>query len=241
MTVLALVGAGFIVFAGSLVQRLTGMGLSLVASPFLVLVLGPQLGVQTILVIGTMHCTLTTVTLRRDVNWRRAALLIATAAVGLLPGLWLVRSLPTAWLLVTVGAVTIVALLFSLTTRRNRLFEGTHGVVVTGGVSGFMTATAAVGGPPLAIYARTNSWRYTEYLATVQAYFAAINLLTLVGRGLPVLPAVAWVVLMIAALLGLLIGHPLSRRIDEKYAHAAIIIVAFVGSVATLIRGLMAL
>ena len=76
MDLITLVGAGVVLFFGSLIQRVTGMGLALVASPFLVLLLGSVTGVQTLQVVGLGVCLASAITLWSDVNIRLAILLL---------------------------------------------------------------------------------------------------------------------------------------------------------------------
>ena len=72
LTAFALAGVGLVLFLGALVQRVTGMGMALVAAPLLVLLLGATTGVQTLQVIGLFTCLASAMVLRRDINLRRA-------------------------------------------------------------------------------------------------------------------------------------------------------------------------
>ncbi|SDN18241.1 hypothetical protein SAMN05216355_10191 [Actinomyces ruminicola] len=241
MSTLAACGAAAVILLGAMVQRVTGMGLALVAAPFIVLVLGPNLGVQTLQVVGITVCTINAWSLRGNVDWRRAAVLIACAALGIIPGTWVARVLPTAWLSVVIGVLVAAALLLSRLVRRNPVFEDPHGRVVAGMVSGFMNVTAGVGGPPMVIYASTNRWAYAGYLATIQVYFLGISTLSLLGRGLPVLPWPVWALLAVSVIVGLSLGRLIASRIDERTADRAIFAVALVGAVSTAVQGVLAL
>lgn len=241
MTTGALIGTGVIVLLGSLIQRVTGMGLALVASPFLVLVLGADLGVQTIQAVGLGVCALSAWQLRASVSWRKAAALLVFSVIGLVPGAWVARALPAAWLSIVIGAITVLALVASTFVKDARVFEGTQGLSLSGVLSGFMNVTAGVGGPPIVIYASTTRWAYAEYVATVQLYFTGLNVLSLAGRGVPGLDPVEWVVVAGSAVLGLLIGHRIGSSISERVARPAIFVVALLGALATVARGVSAL
>lgn len=240
-SVLTTLTALFIVLLGSAIQRVTGMGLALVASPFLVLVLGTDLGIQTVQVVGLGVCALSAWQLRASINWRRAGVLLACAVVGLAPGTWVVRVLPPAWLSVVIGAVTVLALLVSAAVGEVTWMRRPVGGVAAGAASGFMNVTAGVGGPPVVVYARSIGWEYSQYVATVQLYFTGLNGLSLAGRGMPALSVAQWCAVAAAAGAGLLIGQALAGRISEVAARRVIFVVAMLGSVTTLVRGVGAL
>lgn len=241
MSAATLLGVSLVLGFGSFIQRATGMGLALVASPFLVLLLGNTTGVQTLQVIGLGVCLISAITLWRDIEPMKAATLLASSVVGLIPGTWLARNLPASWLEILIGSLTLVALGLTTLFRGVQLRSGRWAVGVAGAASGFMNVTAGVGGPPMVIYANSTNWAYKEYLATVQLYFAGLNILSLVGRGLPELPTNGWVVAVGSAVLGIVAGNHLSRHLNETLARKAVFIIACAGSAATLIRGVCAL
>lgn len=241
MDTLTLVGVGVVLFFGSFIQRVTGMGLALVASPFLVLLLGSVTGVQTLQVVGLGVCLVSAITLRSDVNMRVAVLLLVASAIGVVPGTLIANALPASWLGILIGTVTLIALASTVFLRKSRLFVGARGTGIAGALSGFMNVTAGVGGPPIAIYANSTDWEYKEYLATVQLYFAGLNILSLIARGVPDLPTAGWMVAAGSAVAGVVIGNLLSASINDSIAKKAVFAIAGVGSLATVIQGLSAL
>jgi len=234
---ITLVGVGVVLFFGSLIQRVTGMGLALVASPFLVLLLGSVTGVQTLQVVGLGVCLASAITLWPDVNIRLAALLLVSSCIGLVPGTLIARSLPAGWLGILIGTVTLAALASTVLLRKSSLFVGARGTGVAGALSGFMNVTAGVGGPPIVIYANSIDWDYREYLATVQLYFAGLNVLSLLARGVPDLATAGWGVVAGSSVAGLIIGNHLSATINESIAKKAVFAIACIGSLATVVQG----
>ena len=157
--------------------------------------------------IGLFTCLASAIVLRRDINLRRAGALLLAAAIGLVPGVWVARTMPASWLNIMIGAITLAALAATALLRTLTLFQGTRGVVVAGSLSGFMNVTAGIGGPPIVVYAATTGWPHREYLATMQLYFTGLSILSLAGRGLPDLPPAGWVIAAGSATLGLVIGN----------------------------------
>lgn len=241
MDVTTLVGAGVVLFVGSFIQRVTGMGLALIASPLLVLVLGPAVGVQVVQIVGLAVCAVSAWMLRADINYRKFGWLLLASVVGLIPGAWIARTLPSSWLMIVIGSITLIALASTRLLRRARVFEGTAGTGLAGALSGFMNITAGVGGPPLVIYATSTRWNYIEYVATVQIFFAALNALSVAGRGIPNLPPITWIVAAASSAVGLLLGHLFGARINDRLAAKAIVVIAVAGSLAAILRGCLAL
>lgn len=241
MTLVNTIGAAVILAVGALIQRVTGMGLALVASPFLVLVLGPTTGVQLLQIVGLVVCSISALQLWKDINFRKVGLLFLAALLGLIPGIAVTRVLPEAWLTILIGCITIVALASIAFLHRSRVLEGARGAFAAGAISGFMNVTAGVGGPPLVVYAGATEWKYTEYVASVQLYFAGLNIASLMGRGFPHLSGLMWVLSAVASALGLLVGSKISKSINDRVARRSVIVVAFVGSIAAIVRGISAL
>lgn len=234
----ALVALGLIIFSGALTQRVTGMGFGLVASPFLVLLLGAGDGVPLVQLLSLVASLVVLISVFGDVEWRKAFTLLVPALIGLLPGWWLSTVLPPAALGVLVGVLIVLALLAVLMSERARVFKGTGGLISAGLLSGFMNVTAGVGGPAIVLYSVSTGWPHRKFVATVQVYFAFLNLGSLVAHGLPDLAGPTWLVVGAALGVGMVIGHWLSRHIDAALARRLVIAVAFGGATATIIRGL---
>lgn len=242
-----LAGLAVAVLVGAATQRVTGLGFSLVASPFVVLVLGPFTGVLLINSIGVVMCGFLAIQLRREVDVRRALLLAVPAAAAVVPGAWLARHAPTALLQIAVGACVIAALLALLVidrrpatapvpTRRLR-----SGAVVAGAASGFMNAVAGVGGPAVTVYAVATRWPQRSFAATAQLFFMIGSSASLTAKGLPSLPWQGWVVAALALVAGLLVGHGVHSRVSADTARAAVVVVALLGGAFTLAEGVVEL
>lgn len=229
------------VLVGSGTQRITGMGFALMASPLLVLVLGTDDGVATSQALTLVASVIVLTTLWRSVEWNTAALLFSSSLVGVAPGAWLSSRLSPAVLSILVGGLVVIALATVVADERARVFRGAAGGAAAGATSGFMNVTAGVGGPPIVLYRLSTDWAQRPYVATVQAYFIALNVASLVVRGAPRLDASIWVVVLAALVIGLALGEQLAGRISDARARAAIVIVALAGAVSIVIEGVLAL
>lgn len=251
---LPLVGLAAAVLLGAGTQRITGLGFALVASPFLVLVLGAFTGVLVVNLLGSVTSALVLLQVRRDVDVRRALLLAGPAVLAVVPGAWVARQASPAALQVVVGACVVLALLTVLAVTRRAAAQDAHpagapaarrrrtGAVVAGAASGLMNVTAGVGGPAITVYAVAVRWQQRSFAATAQLYFTIVGVASLTAKGgLPSLSWPAWTTAAVALAAGLALGSALHARVPPAAARTAAVLLALVGGTATLVEGLLGL
>ena len=100
---LGLVLLALAVMAGAGTQRLTGLGLALVSSPFLVLLVGPFTGVLLANALSLVANLVVLAQTWRAVEMRRALSLAVPGLLAVAPGAWVVRNLPAPVLSIAVG------------------------------------------------------------------------------------------------------------------------------------------
>lgn len=239
MTWLTLCALGLAVLAGAATMRATGMGFALIASPFLTLILGPFQGVLVTNVCGVVSAMLNLSQVHRQVDWRRARLLIPAGMLGVIPGALAARMLPSAILSIVVSGLVLLGLAMTAVIRRLRVPDSPLSAAGGGLASGFMNASAGVGGPGLVIYSLATRWEYASFAATAQMIFAVQGMEALaLKRTWPQLDLAGWCVLAGALGVGLLVGNALSRRVNGSAAMVAVIIVAALGALIALAQGL---
>lgn len=230
------------IFTGSMLQRVTGMGFALVAAPFIVLIAGAKTGIILVNVAAAVTSATVLTRVFRHVEWKKFVVLVPAALVGIAPGAAVVQNVPPAWLEILVGGMVLGGLTTSQ-LRSSPWRPGAKALAVAGSVSGFMNATAGVGGPALSIYALRTRWEQTEFAATMQPYFLSIGLASIAAK-LIVNPASApqlspwdWGMIGAAILAGLVAGDLLSQRTGVQTARRLMLILAYAGSVITVVRG----
>lgn len=230
------------VFVGAATQRLTGLGFALVAAPMLVLVAGPYQGVLLSNALSLVTNVVLAVVLRRDIDVRRAVLL-ALPALALVPvGAWVATRMSPAVLSVTIGGLVVAALLAVVGAPGLRVRAGRGAAISAGAASGFMNVTAGVGGPALSLYAIATRWHGAGFVASAQLYFALLNTGSLIAKGgLPQLGAAALIACAGALVIGALSGHLLAPHVAPARVRQAIIVLAFAGAAATVVRGVVGL
>ena len=217
-------------FLGMTVQRCTGLGFAMTAVPIFTSVLGAYEGV---LLANALSIPVTLSVLAA--TWRncepmRAAALVTTSALALLPGVALAKTVPQ-WALQLVGGGVI---LLSLALMRMRPIAAApssrSGLAAVGLSSGLLNATVAMGGPPIAIYANATGWSMERYVPTMQCTFLSMNLTALWLKGVPSVSASALVSCVAAIAFGALAGGYLSRNLRREILVRLAMIIATAGA-----------
>ncbi|WP_223623804.1 sulfite exporter TauE/SafE family protein [Microbacterium sp. EST19A] len=245
LTTFAILLAIMVVGAG--MQRITGLGFALVASPFFVLLLNPISGVFLVNVCGVVVAVALTVRSFALVDWRRWGILAASAIIGVIPGALLLLVLPVAWLDILVGALIITGLVSSLLVRSRLSPDHVPPLIAAGALSGAMNVTAGVGGPPLGIYGVLTRWDHRSFAATMQPVFVTIGSMSLAAKlwlspgGIPNLEPWMWLGVAAACLVGMAIGEVLTRVVTPQVARGLLVALALVGAGTVLVRGILLL
>jgi len=226
------------VLLGACTQRLTGIGFALVASPLLVLVLGPTDGVHVSNVLNLAVSLVVLSQTHRNIDLRRALTLAFPALAGIPLGLWVTKQVSVAVLYVIVGGLVVVALLL-VTIARRVVFRPSVGLTIgAGAASGFMNVTAAVAGPAVTLYARATRWEHHSFVGTIQLYFVIVNGGTILVKG--GLPAVSWEQFLACGaglVVGAMFGRVLSRHVSVERAGQLMLGFAFAGGLAIMAKG----
>ena len=124
---------------------------------------------------------------------------------------------------------------------RSALVEGASWWNAAFEAAGFVNATAGVGGPLVSAYGISQRIERTAFVPTAQAVLLAVNLTALLVKGLPDLAGSTWVIGFAAIVVGVLLGGPVSRRLDPVAGRRLMLAVAALGALATVVRGLVEL
>ncbi|MFC7431563.1 MULTISPECIES: TSUP family transporter [unclassified Agrococcus] len=229
---------GGVVLLGSTTQRVAGIGFGLVASPMLMLLLGPLQGVVVANVFGLGTALVAYLGVVRQVDYRRILPIAAAAIVAIVPGALLARSLAGPHLSILAGCLVLVALSISVAARRIRGLDRWPGLVAAGAAGGVMNVLAGVGGPAITAYAIASRWEHRAFVTSMQAYLVIVCAVSLVTRGeVPRLSVLEWVVALAALGLGAVVGSFAARRVDPRAGRIACIAVATLGGVAVIVTG----
>jgi uncharacterized membrane protein YfcA len=226
------------VFAGAFVQGSVGFGVNILASPLLALV-EPE-AVPATLVLSAIPLAVGMVVRehrhidRMGLRWSLVGRLPGTAL-----GAWLVAVLAADSLSVAVGALVLVSVVMSVTAPPLRVTPGS--ALTIGAVSGAMGTTAAIGGPPVALLYQHHPGPVLR--STTGAIYVVGTLLSLAA--LAVAGQVTGdhvrlaLVLVPAIVAGLALATRVRHHVDAGRLRPAVLVVAAVAGLATLLKGLV--
>lgn len=223
------------------IQRITGMGFALCATPLLVIVYGPLDGVRVVVLLGLVLSLIMLVIQWRAVDvrtaWRLSWPGVAVSPFGALAAVLL----PEAALLLLVGAAAVASLVAGRSRRLASLISGRGASIKAGAAAGFLNLTSGLSGPPLVGYAEATRMPVTVFVATVQVVFVVLDGITLAWRGLPTLPIADVVGLGAVMLAGLALGSALARAVPERLGRRLMLAIAWIGTFAVLVKGVFSL
>jgi uncharacterized membrane protein YfcA len=231
---------------GATVQSATGFGFALILSPALFAVLEPVEAVTTLLLLGLVLNLLVLFEHGRPehVDLRRLTPMLAAALPGLAAGAALLVVLSKSVLQVGVGLAVIAAAIWQLRHRGGpgRPQVGRAVGWAVGFLSGALTTSISVSGPPIVLWLESHGVRPVEFRASLAVSFFALNV-----AGTIVLIAVEEGAALDVDVLGplvvlVLVGHVLGglafrRLAPERFFVAALALVIVTG-LASLLAGL---
>lgn len=235
-----------IVLIGATLQRISGMGVGLIASPILALAIGPVEGVLVVNVLVCMNAALTTVSVRKNVDWRKCDLIGSVMVFGVLAAVWLIGVLPNGILQATVGIVLLLAL--AITTFGKSWIptvSGKTAALCAGIAAGFTNALAGVAGPTLSVYAQASRWETRTFAATMQPLFmiaGALSAIMKLGFGSASIGDESlgvWIAGLAAMVLGISAGARIAPKVSQNKARVLAISLATAGALIALIRGVL--
>lgn len=231
-------------FAGAAVQSATGFGFALVLSPALFAVMDPVEAVTALLVLGLALNLLVLFEGGRPehVDWRALAPMLVAAVPGLAIGAVALTELSKEVLQVAVGVAVIAAAGWQLLRRETHPHLSPAAAWGAGFVSGALTTSISVSGPPLVLWLEARGVRPEEFRASLAASFLALNLaggiVLLAAEGSGAFDAGAVAALLVLVIAGYALGAVAFRRLDrEKFFKLVLVLVALTGA-ASVVAGL---
>jgi uncharacterized membrane protein YfcA len=229
--------AALAAFAGAAVQSASGLGFALVLSPALFAVMDPEEAVTAVLLLGTALCALVLVESHRVATHGLVRLLVP-AVPGLAVGVLVLAALSKDALQVGVGLVVIAAVVWQRRWTPVRI-----PAAVAGFLSGVLTTSISVNGPPLALWLESERVPPASFRATLAAAFLLLDVagvgLILATEGADTVDLGRLGPLLACVLAGYALGAVGFRRLDaERFSTVVLLIVVCTG-VASVVAGIL--
>ena len=229
---------------GGVAQRATGMGFALASAPLAIIAMGPLEGVLLMNLLGLPAAGLALFLLWRKIEWRVILPMFIPCVLGIWLGVWFLTEVDPSYLEVGIGFALLLAVIITVKSPplppTSSLFIP---ATLTGLSSGFLNAVASIGGPPLVVFRNLKRWSPDSFTPSIQPLLITMSggsLLLKTWSGpvpLPSYSAISWLVLFAALSVGLIVGELISRKLSSDHTIKAIIWLAILGSLVTLVRG----
>ena len=225
-------------FAGAAIQSASGMGFALVLTPALFAVMDPEEAVTAVLLLGAALCVLVLIESRRVAPYGLGRLLVP-AVPGLLVGVVVLAVLSKEALQVGVGVAVVAAAAWQLYHRAAVRIPAT----AAGFLSGVLTTSISVNGPPLALWLESQSVPPARFRTTLAASFLILDIagIALIAsrEGADVIDPGRIGPLLGCVLVGYALGAVAFRRLDAERFSTIVLSLVICTGVASVIAGLL--
>jgi uncharacterized protein len=229
--------AALAAFAGAAVQSASGLGFALVLSPALFAVMEPEEAVTAVLLLGAALCALVLVESHRVATHGLVRLLVP-AVPGLVAGLVVLAALSKDALQVGVGLVVIAAAGWQRRWTPVRI-----PAPVAGFLSGVLTTSISVNGPPLALWLESERVPPATFRATLAAAFLLLDVagvaLILGSEGADTIDLGRLGPLLACVLAGYALGAVAFRRLNAERFSTVVMALVICTGVASIVTGLI--
>lgn len=244
MSWLAILLIGLTALAAAGLQAATGLGFALVLTPALFAVLSPVGAIVTVTLLGLELNLLVLLAERRrpEVAWAEVRPILAAAVPGTVCGMLILRALNKPVLQIAVGVLVIAAAVVRVRMRRRVVSHGGRWRrLAVGLLTGALTTSSGVSGPPLALWFSHRGLRPAQLRDSLSASFLAIGVI----GGLALVPVLGRShlsgSLLVVGLLGVIGGHALGRRLfgvlDTRGFEPLLLAVIVIAGLASVLSG----
>ncbi|WP_449537757.1 sulfite exporter TauE/SafE family protein [Ferdinandcohnia sp. Marseille-Q9671] len=207
-----------IILVASVLQTSTGFGFSIMATPFLLLLFLPQEAIQINIILSLLISLLLIWKIRRFIDTTLLKRFTIGSIVGIPFGIFIYMSINMVAFKIGVSILLLlltVLLLFNVRIKATPLRD-----YVVGGISGLLTTSIGMPGPPLLLYFTGTNTGKEKIRATTLAFYLFIYLCSLITQIVfTSTNQTIWISSLYAipiVLLGLYIGQMLFKWINQR-------------------------
>ncbi|MEN9225670.1 MAG: sulfite exporter TauE/SafE family protein [Thermostichus sp. HHBFW_bins_43] len=160
-----------ILFLATFTHGLSGFGLALVAVPLLQLVVGLRVATPLISLVSGMTVVAMALCYRRALEWRSLIRLAVGATLTIPLGVWAAARWDECWITLILGILLVLYAAYGLMGLRLPELGSPHWAWLFGGLSGFLSGMANIGGPPAIVYANCRRWDPEQFKGNLQGLF----------------------------------------------------------------------
>ena len=230
-----------IIFLSSIFHGLTGFGFALIATPLALLFLDKMSVITAMLVISVGINGYLVKTIKRSIKKEIVIGLFLASLLGMPIGLVIINNIAINQLKVLVGVVAIV-FTFILYFTRIRLSKSRLITFVMGFISGLLTTSTSMNGPPVVFLLTGRGLSKKDFRKSAVSYFFLMSIISL---GLFYLNGVASNVGLVYGLVAIpfsfgasFIGNKLSSKVPNDWFRAIVLTGVLLAGLSSIISGL---
>lgn len=230
------------VFAGSLLQTVTGLGLAIIVMATLPFMLSLETSLAVGAILGVGHSIALLLTTPRTFSFRKIIIPVAACFAVSAVVARLMRDQSSQLMIRILGAFMILLSLYFLFFQREvHAPASVKGGAAAGCISGITGTLFGIHGPPLIVYYLATAESDEEYLANIRLTFLFTGIYTLglrVWSGYITAEAITYGALGLAAMMaGIWAGNRLSKRVRGETLRKAVYGTMIFSGAIYLIRG----
>lgn len=228
-----------IFFCACLIQALGGFGAGLMAVPLLTVLYEPRFIIPAFSVVTFSLNPLILFEVRGHADWRKVLAIITGSSMGLPIGVFALKSLDQNIIKLVIAAVTFIIGILFLSGFKPKIKESASAFITAGVISGLLSGSAGMGGPPLVLLMLALGLKKDAFRATLIGCFifnGLFGILLYFMNGLfhPVNLKIS-LLAFLPALAGTLTGIGIKNFLnEEKFRRITIFIVILIGAMGTL-------
>ncbi|GAA0463972.1 sulfite exporter TauE/SafE family protein [Alkalibacillus silvisoli] len=207
-----------IILIASILQTSTGFGFSILATPFLLLLFDAFEAIQINLILSLIISIALITKIKKDVDFGILRRFVVGSMTGLPIGIMIfllidINRLKLGVSLIILGLTIMLILKFRINQNKNR-------DLVVGGLSGSLTTSIGMPGPPLLLYFSGTNTQKEKLRGTTLAFYLFIYFASLIiqvifaGTNKTIWVSSLWALPLVVV--GLYVGQLLFKRINQK-------------------------
>ncbi len=207
-----------IILVASVLQTSTGFGFSILATPFLLLIFKPTEAIQINLILSLIISSALIRKIRKDIDFGILKRILAGSVIGLPIGM--IVFLLTDINKLKLGISLIILVLTIMLLLKFRMNQNKKRDLLVGGLSGSLTTSIGMPGPPLLLYFSGTDTEKEKLRGTTLAFYLFIYLVSLIiqvtfaGTNKTVWISSLWALPLVFA--GLYLGQVLFKWINQN-------------------------
>ncbi|MGO4889593.1 sulfite exporter TauE/SafE family protein [Anaerobacillus sp. MEB173] len=210
--------ASMIVLFASMLQACTGFGFSIMATPFLLFIYAPQVAIQINIILSILISIFIVPKIYKEVDRRLLLLLVKGSIIGAPIGIGIYLFLDVQVLKIIISLLILALTL--LLILKFTVKQTTGKDLTSGGLSGLLTTSIGMPGPPLLLYFSGARIEKSVLRSTTLTFYLFIYVVALVMQitfgSTNIDIWITSLILLPVTVLGMFLGQRLFRYINQR-------------------------